>query len=589
MSSFKSVLIQESAIADLTSEETFGVYSGASEKTLQKFLATSASNNSLIWNIQVPSESIVVSRHPLLQSDLNFTISITNPVPNGVLALNLGSTDSLQAFPLQSLFTNYSVMINNTSITSNLQDILPQIMQMYDKRTLTRYNSTTPALPDNTFGMYSAGVGTNNNPLGSAYDISYDTNFAPRGSFQLRGLFPARFVGGVYQDNSLVSTGVANETWKVYVFATVCEAVLCLSPFVDLNADNSSGLLGVNTITMTCNIDTTCKRLWSTANTSVAVGVLSGYISSITLGTAGAPGGAGVLSTSSNGFENTYMLMEFLSLQPSQASQLSSKCVVGMMDYPRYITPSSNLATITAGAGYSLTSQNIQLNSVPDLFIICVRQQMSSQTWCNTSGFLTINSVNISFNNKSGILASANPQQLFNLTSKNGACQTWQEFSGGYYGNAVSGAGVSIPSIGSLLVLNPSLDFGLDDSLSASSLGQFNFMVTLGGVNQYPYSIQPEIVVITANSGLFITEAGVSQTYQGILSKTDVLNAKAQRPVIDTEEYTRLVGGRMSNMGVGRVLKKFRSKAVERAPMPSVISGGVVVGSGRKGKLGKYL
>ena len=115
-------------------------------------------------------------------------------------------------------------------------------------------------------------------------------------------------------------------------------------------------------------------------------------------------------------------------------------------------------------------------------------------------------------------------------------------------------------------------------------------MVTLGGFNQYPYAIQPEIVVITANSGLFITEAGVSQTYQGILSKTDVLNAKAQRPVIDTEEYTRLVGGKVSSMGVGRVLKKFRSKAVERAPMPSVISGGAIVGSGRKqGKLGKYL
>ena len=79
-SSFKTVLIQESAIADLTPEETFAVYSGGAEKTLQKFLATSASNNSLIWNIQVPSESVVVSRHPLLQSDINFTINITNPV-----------------------------------------------------------------------------------------------------------------------------------------------------------------------------------------------------------------------------------------------------------------------------------------------------------------------------------------------------------------------------------------------------------------------------------------------------------------------------------------------------------------------------
>ena len=197
MSSFKSVLIMESAIADLTAEETFGVFSGAAEKTLQKFNATSASNNSLIWNIQVPSESVVVSRHPLLQTAINFTINITNPVPNGQLSLNYGSTDALQCFPLQSLFTNYSVMINNTSVTTNLQDILPQITQMYDKRQLTRYNSTTPSLPDNSTGMYSGMTGTNNNVLGSVYDMSYDSDFSPRGAFQLRGLFPTSDIGGV--------------------------------------------------------------------------------------------------------------------------------------------------------------------------------------------------------------------------------------------------------------------------------------------------------------------------------------------------------------------------------------------------------
>ena len=589
---FKTVLIQESAIADLTSEETFGVYSGGAEKTLQKFLATSASNNSLIWNIQVPSESVVVSRHPLLQTNINFTINITNAVPNGQLALNYGSTDALQFFALQSLFTNYSVMINNTSITTNLQDILPQISQMYDKRELTRNNSTTTSLPDNSFGLYSSAVGTNNNALGSAFDTSYDTSFQPRGAFQLRGLFPARFVGGVYQDNSLLSTGVANETWKVYVFATVAEPLLALSPFVDLNADNSSGLLGVNTITLTCNVDSSCKRLWSTANSTIVANNQTGYITSINLGTAGAPVGSGALSTSSIGFEDTYMLMEFLSLQPSQASQLSSKCVVGYMDYPRYITPASNLATILPAAGFSLTSQNIQLNSVPDLFIICVRQQMSTQSWYNTSGFLDLTQISISFNNKSGILASANQQQLFNLSSKNGSCQTWQEFSGGYYGNSIGGNGVNIPSIGSLLVLNPSLDFGLEDSLSASSLGQFNFMITISGVNQYPYQIQPEIVVITANSGLFITEAGVSQTYQGILSKTDVLNAKAQRPVVDTEEYTRLIGGKLTNMGMGRVLKKFRKDAMGRGVAPPMSAGALVGGAlvgGRTKKLNKHL
>ena len=586
MSSFKTVLIEESSISDLSNQEIFGVYSGSSQKTYQRFLATSASNSSLIWNVQVPSENIVVSRRPIMQSDINFTITIGNPVPLGELALDYGSSDALQCFPLQSLMSNYSVMVNNTSITSNLQDILPQITQMYDKRQLTKFNSTTPSLPDSGFGLYSTAVGTNSNPLGSSYDSGYDGCYNPRGGFALRGCFPARFVGGAYQDNSLVSTGVANETWKVYVFATVAEPFLALSPFIDMNADNSSGLIGVNTITLTCNIDTTCKRLWSTAKSDLVGVNLVPYITTIQLGTAGAPAGAGALSTNSNGFENTYLLMEFLSLQPSQAARLSSKCVVPYMDYPRYITPASNLATIATGVSTSLTSQNIQLNSVPDLFIICVRQQMATQSWQNTSGFLGINSVSISFNNKSGILASANPQQLFQLSSKNGSSQSWQDFAGLTSVNTIFGSGSNVSTLGSMLVFNPSLDFGLDDFLSASSLGQFNLLITLNVTNQYSYSVQPEIVVITASSGLFITEAGVSQTYLGILSKQAVLDSKAGSPVIDTESYERLVGGRMSSRGVGNMLKQFKEGA--KGARPLELTGGGVVG-GKRSKLGKYM
>lgn len=587
MSSFKTVLIEESAVADLSPEEVFGVYSGAAQKTLQRFLATSASNSSLIWNVQVPSENIVVSRHPLIQSDINFTINITNPVPNGQLAFDLGRTDSFQAFPLQSLFTNYSVMINNTSITSNIQDILPQVTAMYDKRQLTRFNSTTPSYPDSGFGMYADAVGSNSNPLASALNTGYDMDFQPRGSFAIRGCFPARLVNGVYADNSLVSTGTPQETWKIYMFATVTEPFLALSPFVDLNADNSSGLIGVNTITLTCNVDSTCKRLWSTAKYDLVANALVPYITSIQLGTAGADPRTGAPSTSPNGFESTYMLLEFLSLQPSQASRMSSKCVVPYMDYPRYITPSSNLAVIPAFGQTTLISQNIQLNSVPDLFIICVRQNMATQTWANTSGFLAIQQISINFNNTSGVLASANQQQLFNLSCKNGSSQTWQEFSGALLVNNVTGDSDNVPSIGSLIVLNPSLDFGLDDFLSASSLGQFNFTISIQCQNQYYYSVQPELVVITANSGLFITEAGVSQTYQGILSKAAVLDAKAGRPVIDSREYERLVGGRMSSRGVGKVLKQFHPMA--KGATPVTMTGAGVIGGARKSKLGKHL
>ena len=582
-SSFKTILIEDSIIADLTSQESFGILSGSAEKTMQRYLSTSASNNSLIFNIQIPSENIVVSRHVFIQSDIAFTVNIgtgaASVVSSGSLAFNLGVSEALQSFPLQSLFTNYSAMVNNTSITTNLQDILPQVGQMYDKRVLSSFNTTTPSMIDNTQGYFQDGIGTNSNVLANVNDLGYDADYVPRGAFNMTCV-PARFLGGVYQDQSLVSTGAANETWQVYCFTTVAEPFLALAPFCDVGSDNASGLIGINTITLTANIDSTCKRLFSTANTSIVGGVLTSAISSIALGTASCPAGiaAQCPSVSPIGFTNTFLLMEFLSLQASQAARISSKCVIGIVDYPRYITPSSNTASIVSQGSATIISQNIQLNAVPDLFLICVRKQMATQTWADSASFLSISQVSINFNNKSGILASANQQQLYQLSAKNGAHQTFQEFSGKYNSSTTSGTGVLIPSIGSLLVLNPALDFGLDDFLSSSSLGQFNFTITVTCANQFGFTVAPELVVVCVNSGLFISESGVSSTYQGILTKADVLSAKSGPPEVDTQEYQRLVGGKLSNQGMSRLLKRYRKK--EHKTSGGAFSGGLLSGGG---------
>jgi hypothetical protein len=98
-----------------------------------------------------------------MQSTITFTLNATG-VPDTQLALNLGLTDALQSFPLQSLFTTAQATINNVSVSSNYQDILPQILRMNDKAILSRYNSLTPSNPDTQYGVYSDGVGANNNP-----------------------------------------------------------------------------------------------------------------------------------------------------------------------------------------------------------------------------------------------------------------------------------------------------------------------------------------------------------------------------------------------------------------------------------------
>ena len=143
MSDFKTVLIEDSRIADITASEVFGVQSGPAQSTYQQFQAVSTSNSSIVFNVQIPSENIVIDRHLLLASQLSFQLSLGGAgtvyaVPNGASCFQYGLTDSLQAFPLNSLFTTIQSTINNVSISTNVQDVLPMLMRMNDNRELSR-------------------------------------------------------------------------------------------------------------------------------------------------------------------------------------------------------------------------------------------------------------------------------------------------------------------------------------------------------------------------------------------------------------------------------------------------------------------
>jgi len=208
MDSIRTVLIKDSRIADITDKEVYGVISGGAQSTQQQIAATSASTSSLVFQVQVPSENIVIDRNVLILSNLNFTITIPAAAdfPSCELAFDYGSTDAFQVFPLNSLFTTSSCTINNTNVSANTQDIFPQLTRMNSARELYRYNSTSPSLPDSQWGAFANAIGATNNPLGGFANNSLDLDFDPRGAF------PATFTvvhntgaGGV--DDSLVSLG----------------------------------------------------------------------------------------------------------------------------------------------------------------------------------------------------------------------------------------------------------------------------------------------------------------------------------------------------------------------------------------------
>lgn len=555
MSDFKCVLIEDSRIASITNEEVFGVQSSGSQSTYQQFQAVSASNSSVVFNVQVPSENILIDRHLLIQSTLTFTVNVgsatdaTYQVPVGETAFNYGLTESLQAFPLNSLFTTTQCTINNVSTSTNTQDVLPMLMRMNDKRMLSRYNSMTPSLPDDAYGLYSDGILTNNNTLAGINNNGYDLDFAPRGAYPV-SVVVQHFIGGVLTDDSVISTAVT-DTWKIIITGTFTEPFLALSPFINCEPDNQAGLVGVNNMSFVLNVDNTCKRLMSTANTQVVANALiPRYINPLGGVVLGSP-------TQAVGFANTRLLFNFLSLQPSQYAKISTKNIVPYLDYPRYLTTFTNANPILAGQEQVITSQNIQLNQVPDLIIICARIPMSSQNIANSSSFLQINGISVNFNNSSGLLASATRNDLYNISYRNGSAQSFYEFGGDALANLNppalgGGAGQFLPTTGSLLVLNPCYDFSLPDYLSSSSLGQYQLQFNLRVRNQFGYSIVPELCIITVNSGIFATQQGTSQIFTGILTKQMVLTTKEQNPIphLESDEYKRLVGGKMINRGM---------------------------------------
>ena len=259
MSDFRTVLIEDARIADITSSEVFGVQSGPAQSTYQQFQAVSSSNSSIVFNVQIPSENIVIDRHLLLASQVAFEINAGN-VPIGDQVFQYGLTDSLQAFPLNSLFTTTQTTINNVSVSTNLQDVLPMLMRMNDKRVLSRYNSLTPSLPDSAWGEYKSAPGSNNNPLASYNNNSYDEDYMPRGAFALDFLQIDHYIAGVYTDHSPISTATT-DTWKIYIKVSLTEPFLALSPFINCEPQNNAGLVGVNNMSMVLNVDSSCRRL----------------------------------------------------------------------------------------------------------------------------------------------------------------------------------------------------------------------------------------------------------------------------------------------------------------------------------------
>ena len=602
-SDFSTVLVKDARLAGITDNLSYAVQSGASSNTYQEFQAIGPSNSQLAFNIQVPSENVVVSREIFLKAKIKFTVAVAAAAIASATTVNAFTPNKggiggvcLNAFPLNQLINTATAQINNTNVSANTQDILPILLQLADQNDLYTYNDTTACHVDRVVGIYnSVGPNSSIHPFGNMFHADPDGVKRGRGVPQLKVKFitarTAAATGAVLGSYDIAATTPSTSIFDVAFEAELIEPLIGLSPFTyGNNQFNKAGLVGINSMNIVLNIDGTLSRLLGTS-AILTQGSGSGF--SVTPGWTTASGA----TASTTLFDSASLLVNFLSSQPTDL--IPARNIVPYVDLPRYITAhtgsiaSAAYSTAAQGPGTTrlipgtatITSSNIQLNQLPDYFIIAARIPPTNPTYYPSQKamsaapcFMAINSINVNLNNTSGLLSSASSSDLYRISVSNHSNQTWTAWSGTFIhddGTADDGAITQpkeYPSVGSILVLNPAKDLSLPDYLSSGSLGSFNFQFSLNVSNYHVFTtaFTPEIVVIAVNSGIFTTIAGSSNIFTGLLTKSMVLDAKkegAEDP-INSVQYERLAGGAMmpnssaKEMAVVKDYKKMKGMGI---------------------------
>jgi hypothetical protein len=129
------------------------------------------------------------------------------------------------------------------------------------------------------------------------------------------------------------------------------------------------------------------------------------------------------------------------------------------------------------------------------------------------------------------------------MSVKNGLEMDWDTWCG--LARVPSGAGgARVPTVGGFLVLKPSEDVTLQSGQAPSLVGNFTLQFNLTVRNLFPFPVQPQIYVITANSGFFESIRGSSRIIKGVLSEQDIISAPLA-PAGTREGLARMIGGKV--------------------------------------------
>lgn len=523
---FKKVLLKDDRLM-VTDSVNYAVLKGGQNVVCSTQPAISQSTSALTFNIQVPSEQTVVDRRVVWAQTTTLQFTHAN-------ALVYGRDICLAPFPNHQLCSTLQATINNNSTSINIRDVLPALLKLEEGRELQRFSGTTPTSSD-VYYNYTECQGNPNNTVGS-FNLLTSEITSPRGAFygyNISGSAASTKIGV-----RMSVEGSAGAYTYTLTYQTA-EPLICPPFLYGAPISNTAGMYGVQNMNLVCNFVNGNRAIRFISALAQTTGSFTGTVSI-------------------SNISNARLLLNYLTPHPSDL--MPARNVVPYMEYPRYF--SSPNTAITAGSTATLVSNTYNLNQIPDkLIIFCRKPSSTTLTPTDADTFLVINSISINFNNNAGILSSASMADLYRYSVEAGSNQSFiefcgQTFSGSALANSVqtttaaapsdnlsSGSATPIATCGSVLCL----DFGrhiqlIEDYYAPGSLGNFQVQFNVNVLNQSSGNVTPDLVLITVNSGVFVTERGQSSVYTGILTKQDVLDA-SQQEAYGQASIKRKVGG----------------------------------------------
>ena len=502
--------------------KSYAILDGPSENTFQQQISTSFSNGTVNIEANPPNGMTYINRYTPVEMTFEITFEGTSggvgvpllqaPYLRHAPGVLVGATpcDAPRAYPLQNATSALQLKIGDATISQNINQFYRAFNHFYNQNdNRAGYESMTPNQLDPSWD-YKNTFGTVQSPFNGAYDAS-DGVEVPRGGF----------IDCLVVRND--ATGTAAD--RAIVRMTVREPIL-ISPWL---ADGSDAFSSVNFI----GVETFSLIFSLGGRGSSALAGLFGALWSHD-----ATNSPSTLTAGSVNVLGAQLLSNYKTPDPTQI--LNSAAGYTFSYFEPQLFPTSVQNPINPGQTSTVVMNNIQLGSVPNLLYISVAEsdQFFDVTKCDS--FLVIENIKITFDNRSSLLATMTPIDLWTMSRTNGSIHTWRQFS---YDQ------------GSVICVAFGTDLALGATLTAGVQGNFSLNMKVTFRNQTDRVIPAITLACTViQEGVMTISQNRCYRTIGPIGRADVLASKTG-PIAPYSRPTNFYGG-----GFLDKLKKFFGK-----------------------------